>query len=381
MFGKSFKLFKLFGFTVKVDLSWIVIAVLVTWSLAAGLFPYRYKGLSQETYWIMGVIGAVGLFFSIVFHEMTHSLVARRFGLPMKGITLFIFGGVAEMSDEPPNAKAEFSMAIAGPVSSIVLAICFYGIYFVGAGTGWPIAVNGIFNYLGLINGILAAFNLVPAFPLDGGRVLRAALWSWKKNIKWATRASSKLGSTFGLVLIILGVLSLLTGNLIGGIWYFLIGMFLRNAANMSYQQLIARQALEGEPISRFMQTTPVTVSPETTVSDLVENYIYKYHYKMYPIVENSKILGCVTTREVKEVPRDEWPRRRVSEIANSCSPDNTIGPNEDSLKALSLMNKTGSSRLIVADGDRLVGIIALKDMMKFLSLKVELGEESKNSS
>jgi Zn-dependent protease/predicted transcriptional regulator len=377
MFGKSIKLFKLFGFTVKIDLSWVIIAFLVTWSLAAGLFPYRYKGFSGSTYWLMGIAGAIGLFFSIIFHEMTHSLVARRFGLPMKGITLFIFGGVAEMSDEPPNAKAEFSMAIAGPASSVFLAGCFYGVYFLGTGAGWPLYVNGVTYYLGLINGILAAFNLVPAFPLDGGRVLRAALWSWKKNVKWATRTSARIGSGFGIVLIIFGVLSLIGGNLIGGIWWFLIGMFLRSAANMSYQQLMTRQALQGEPISRFMQPNVVSVAPETRIDDLVENYVYRYHYKMFPVVRDSELVGCITTRQIKEIPREEWGLHEVSEYIHSCSPDNTIGPNDDALKALSLMNKTGSSRLIVVDGDKLIGVIALKDMMKFLSLKVELGDDS----
>ncbi len=379
MFGKSFKLFKLFGFTVKADLSWLIIAFLVTWSLAAGLFPYRYKGLAAGTYWVMGVIGALGLFFSIVFHEMVHSLVARRFGLPMKGITLFIFGGVAEMTDEPPNAKAEFSMAIAGPVSSVFLAVFFYGFYYVGKGSGWPTYVNGILGYLGLINGILAAFNLVPAFPLDGGRVLRSALWSWKKNIRWATRTSARIGSAFGVALIILGVLSLLSGNLISGIWWFLIGMFLRNAANMSYQQLMTRQALEGEPIKRFMQPNPVTVTPDTSLEDLVDNYIYRYHYKMFPVVEGGRLSGCVTTKQIKEFPRAEWPLHRVSELMHSCSPDNTIGADEDALTALSTMNRTGSSRLIVVEGDQLVGVITLKDMMKFLSLKVELGDDGEH--
>ncbi|RJP14832.1 MAG: CBS domain-containing protein [Candidatus Abyssobacteria bacterium SURF_5] len=376
MFGKSIKLFKLFGFTVKADLSWLIIAFLVTWSLAAGLFPFRYKGFSAGTYWTMGVIGALGLFFSIVFHEMVHSLVARRFGLPMKGITLFIFGGVAEMSEEPQSAKAEFSMAIAGPLSSIFLALFFYAVYFLGVGANWPMYVNGIFNYLGLINGILAAFNLVPAFPLDGGRVLRAGLWSWKKNIRWATRTSAKIGSGFGLVLIILGVLSLLAGNLIGGIWWFLIGMFLRNAANMSYQQLMTRQALEGEPVRRFMQPHPITVTPETSIDDLVENYIYRYHYKMFPVVEDSTIVGCITTKEVKEIPREEWARHQVSEYVHTCSPQNTIGPNEDSMKALSTMNRTGSSRLIVVEDGKLIGVISLKDLMRFLSLKIELNDE-----
>ncbi len=374
MFGKRITLFRLFGFAVRIDMSWIIIAALVTWSLAAG-FPHYYKGLSTQTYWLMGAVGALGLFVSIVFHEMCHSLVARRYGLPMKGITLFIFGGVAEMDDEPPSAKAELMMAIAGPASSVLLAVGFGIIYVFGRLAAWPSPVSGVLGYLGLINIVLAAFNLVPAFPLDGGRVLRALLWSWKDNVKWATRVASQIGSGFGLVLIILGVWNILLGNLVGGIWWFLIGMFVRGAANMSYQQLLTRQALEGEPVHRFMEQNPVTVSSSISLEDLIENYIYKFHFKMFPVVDNDRLVGCISTREVKEVPRGEWPQRTVGDLLTRCSVDNTIRPDADSMEALSKMRKTGTSRLVVVDGDRLVGIISLKDMLKFLSLKVELEE------
>ena len=173
MFGKRITLFKLFGFSVHVDLSWLVIAALITWSLAQGLFPHQFEGLPAAAYWIMGAAGAVGLFFSIVFHELFHSLAARRFGIPMTGITLFIFGGVAEMDDEPPNPKAEFFMAIAGPLSSIVLGVMFYALFIIAELQEWPLIAAGVLGYLGVINWILAAFNLLPAFPLDGGRVLR----------------------------------------------------------------------------------------------------------------------------------------------------------------------------------------------------------------
>ena len=373
MFGKSITIFKLFGFSVRIDLSWIIIAMLVTWSLATGLFPQHYENLPSSTYWLMGAAGAIGLFASIIFHEMCHSLVARRFGLHMKGITLFIFGGVAEMDDEPESAKVEFLMAAAGPLSSIFLAIGFIFVYSVGIAAKWPAPVAGVIGYLGLINGILAAFNLVPAFPLDGGRILRAALWSWKGNIRWATRVASRVGSGFGLVLIMMGVLSVMKGEIIGGIWSFLIGMFLRGAAGMSYQQLITRQALHGEPVSRFMETDPMTVSPGISIEDFIESHVYKYHFKMFPVVENDRLVGCVSTKQVKEIPRSEWPQRTVGEVSTQCSPENTVSPSTDSLEALSAMNRTGASRLMVLDGDRLVGIISLKDMLKFLSLKIEL--------
>ncbi|MFW6129366.1 MAG: site-2 protease family protein, partial [Candidatus Aminicenantaceae bacterium] len=203
MFGKGITLIKLFGFKVKIDFSWLILGILITWTLAEGLFPHLYKDLSSLTYWLMGVAGALGLLFSIVFHELWHSLIARKFGLPMKGITLFVFGGVAEMSEEPPSPKAEFFMAVAGPISSAVLGLGLFGVFFLGASGNWPKSITGVINYLGFLNIILAGFNLLPAFPLDGGRVLRSVLWGWKDNIRWATRISSKIGGAFGIALIV----------------------------------------------------------------------------------------------------------------------------------------------------------------------------------
>jgi len=260
MFGKRIRLFKLLGFEVGIDWSWIIIAILIAWSLSTGLFPFYYKNLSTQMYWIMGIVGAVGLFISIVIHELCHSLMARRYGVHMKGITLFIFGGVAQMEEDPPSLRAEFATAIVGPLSSIAIALIFYGIYLSGKQGGLPEPVNGVVGYLAMINGILAGFNILPAFPLDGGRVLRSILWGVKKNLRWATRVSSWIGSGFGILLIVLGVLNVLRGNFIGGMWWFLIGMFLNGAAKSPYQQLITRRALEGEPVRRFMKTDPVTV-------------------------------------------------------------------------------------------------------------------------
>jgi len=373
MFGKSIKLFKLFGFEVKIDLSWIIIAILIAWSLSIGFFPFHYKNLSAQAYWSMGIIGALGLFLSVIFHEMCHSLVARRYGIPMKGITLFIFGGVAEMGDEPHSPRAEFMMAIVGPLSSILIALVAYGIYALGRARGWVLPVVGVIHYLSTINGLLAAFNLIPAFPLDGGRVLRSILWGLKGNVRWATRVSSWIGEAFGILLIALGVLSVVRGNFIGGMWWFLIGMFLHNAAKMSYRQLMVRKALEGEPIRRFMEPNPVTVPPSISVEELVEDYIYKYHFKMFPVVDSERLIGCVTTKQVREIPRAAWSQRMVRELAAECSMENVIEPGADAIKALSIMSRTGNSRLLVMEKGHLLGVITLKDLMKFLALKVEL--------
>ncbi len=377
MFGKSVKLFTLLGFEVKVDFSWIIIAVLVTWSLAKGLFPFYYEDLSNTTYWYMGIAGAVGLFLSIVVHEFSHSVVARRFGIPMRGITLFIFGGVAEMNEEPQSAKSELYMAVAGPGASVVVGGVFYLIHLVTQGNIVSVAFHGVLQYLGFINLVLAGFNLLPAFPLDGGRVLRSILWGWKDNIRWATRISSQIGSGFGVFLIIMGAFNFISGNFIGGVWWFLIGMFVRTASQNSYQQLILRKELEGEKVERFMKENPITVSSNVTIRELVEDYVYKYHFKMFPVVEDSKLIGCVTTRQIKQYPPEEWEKYTVRELAKECTEENTIGKDEDAVKALSIMRNSGNSRLMVVDDKgKLVGILVLKDLLDFFFLRIDLEGE-----
>jgi Zn-dependent protease len=322
----------------------------------------------------MGIIGAAGLFISIIVHEFSHSLVAQRFGMHMKGITLFIFGGVAEMGDEPPSPRAEFLMAAVGPLSSIVLAFFFYGLFAIGQQMELSDGIQGVLGYLGAINGILALFNLVPAFPLDGGRILRSLIWGAKNDLDQATRISSKIGSGFAFVLMGWGIFQVLAGNFVGGMWAFLIGMFLRTAARMSYQKLVMRRNLEGEPIRRFMKSDPVTVRPLTTLEDFVKDYVYKYHHKMFPVVgDEGRLKGCITTKQVGNIPKEEWPITLVSELAQVCSRENTATSDLDATEALARMNRSGASRLMVVEGNRLVGIIALKDMLRFLALKIEL--------
>jgi Zn-dependent protease/CBS domain-containing protein len=374
MFGRGIKLFKLFGFEVRVDASWIVIAALVTWSLALGLFPALVPGLNVGTYWWMGAVGAAGLFLSIVIHELCHSLVARRFDLPMRGITLFIFGGVAEMGGEPQSPKVEFLMTIAGPLSSIVLGGLFYGLASVARDGDWAQETIAILAYLSWINWLLALFNLIPAFPLDGGRVLRAALWHFQKDLTRATRTASRIGSAFGILLMALGIFRLFFGDFISAIWYFLIGMFLRNASQASYEQVLLQQALAGEPVQRFMRTEPVTVPADLPIDRLVNEYLFRYDYKMFPVVsESDHLAGCVTTRDIKQIPKEEWTSHRVEEVTEPCTEANTVSPDTDALKVLSKMRENGVSRLLVTDRDHLVAVVSLKDLLSFVSRKLDL--------
>jgi Zn-dependent protease len=376
MFGKSFRLFKLCGFQAKADLSWLIIAVLAPWSLARGLFPHYYENLSTVTYWWMGIIGAAGLFLSIIFHELAHALVARTYHLPIRSIKLFIFGGVAEMEQEPPSAKSEFVTAIAGPIASLLVGLGLYAIASISQVTTWSTPIHGVVSYLAYINLLLAGFNLVPAFPLDGGRMLRAILWGWKKNLRRATKAATSIGSIFGLLLIIFGVVAFISGNFISGLWFLLIGMFLQDASHASYQQLLVRKFIEGEKVERFMQTQPVTVAPSLSLRDLVDDFIYRFQYKLFPVVDAGKLLGCITMRQVKEIPKEDWYKHTVSEFVQDCSADTTISPQADAVKALAAMRRTGNSRLMVVEESRLVGIVALRDMLNYLALKVDLEDE-----
>jgi len=373
MFGKRIPLFKLFGFRVSIDITWFILAILITWTLAEDTFPRYFEGFSKATYLWMGIAGALGLFVSIVFHEFCHSLVASRFGLPMKGITLFIFGGVAEMVDEPDRPRTEFLMAVAGPISSVLLSTGIFLVYLAVKQIGWLGPVKAVLQWLFIINFFLAGFNLLPAFPLDGGRVLRSILWAVKGNLRWATKIASKLGSAFGLFLIIMGLWFFIGGDFIGGVWLALIGMFIRTASQTSYRQLLVRAALGGEEIRHFMKSDPITVPPSISVEQLVNDYFYRYHFKMFPVCDGNLLLGCVTSNQVKQMPKDQWSQQTVRQLMKPCSGENTVGPEMDAVKALSIMNRTGNSRLMVADGEQLVGIVTLKDMLKFLDLKIDL--------
>ncbi len=374
MFGPRFTLFSLLGFRVQADLSWFFLALLVAWTLAAGVFPAAAPGLERATYWWMGIAGTIGLLLSLVLHELAHAVVARHHGIPIRGITLFIFGGVAEMTDEPPSARAEFWMAIAGPAASLVLALAFKGAARLGAATGAPAPVVAVVSYLALLNLILVAFNVVPAFPLDGGRVLRALLWWRSGDMHAATRTAARGGAAFGLVLIALGVLDVIVaGDFIGGMWWCLIGLFLRGAANASYAQLLAREALKGARVAQFMTAQPIAVPPDISVAALVEDYIYTHHHEQFPVADRGRPLGIVGTRQVRQIPRERWADVRVETVMVPRSDANCVGSATEATEALALMSRNGLSRLMIADDDRLVGILTLKDMLDFIALRLDL--------
>jgi Zn-dependent protease/CBS domain-containing protein len=373
MFGESYSLFRVLGFEVKANVSWLFLALLITWSLAEGFFPFAYPELPVLTYWLMALAGMIGLFASLLFHELSHSVVARAHGLPVAGITLFLFGGVAEMVAEPKTPKAEFRIAIAGPIASVALGVFFSGLAMVAQLLGVPPHLAGVAGYLGFINFLLALFNMVPGFPLDGGRVLRAALWHWKGDIRWATRWASRMGQGFGLVLVILGIASVIAGNIIAGMWWFLIGLFVQAAAAASYQQLLTQQALQGRRVRRFMTVDPVTVPAEATLREFVDDYLYHHALDLFPVVRDERLVGCIGLRHARDVPRERWHHVRVGEACEAFDAGNTVDADADAGAALEQMQRQRSGRLMVTDEGRLVGMLVLKDLLRFLQVRATL--------
>jgi Zn-dependent protease/predicted transcriptional regulator len=373
MIGPRFHLFTLLGFPIRADLSWFVVAVLLSWSYAGAVLPTWHEGYSTPVYWAMGISLTLGLFASVLLHEVSHALAARHYRMPIEGITLFIFGGVAEMRSEPPHPRAELVVALAGPALSVVLGGLF--------GVAWAVGREGllaeplaaVLGWLAVMNLILVAFNLIPAFPLDGGRALRAVLWDWRGSLTSATRVTSKVGSGFGLLLLAFGGFLLLQGDAWGGIWYALIGLFLRNAARSSNQHQQLKQALAGEPVSRFMHDQPISVPRAISIDELVSGYVLRYHHQMFPVVDGDRLVGMVTTDQVKSLPREEWARQSVGAIATPVGDDNTVSPDTDAMEALTTMSTSGHPRLLVTEDGALRGILTLEDLLRFYSSREEL--------
>lgn len=375
MFIKRIELFTLLGFRVSLDLSWFLLAVLIVWTLASGYFPTIIEGQDFQTYLWMGVAGAIGLFASIILHEFAHALVARRYDLPISGITLFIFGGVAEMADEPQSPAAEFLVAIAGPIASVVIAAVFYLTETrVLAAADLP-QLAAVVHYLAVINLVLAVFNMLPAFPLDGGRILRSILWWLQGSLRKATRTAAFFGVALASLVMALGVVNIVAGAFVAGMWQLLIGFFIYNAAGASRMQVALRQVLKGVPIRQLMVADPVTVGPDISVQALVEDYFYRHYHKFFPVVEDGTVAGCVTVRQVSEIARDKWPSTHVRDIMTPCNAENTLAPDTDALAALRKMQGGRATHyLVVADGT-LQGMVTMKDLMSYLSIRLELEE------
>jgi Zn-dependent protease len=376
MFGHSVKLFDLFGFEIKVDASWLLIAALIVWSLASGYLPQVLPGLGPGAYLALAIAAMLGLFGSLILHELAHSLVARHYGLGIGGITLFLFGGVAELVDEPKSAGSEFWIAIAGPVMSFVLAALF-GL--AAMATGAEGIVGTILAYLASINLVLAVFNLLPAFPLDGGRVLRAWLWHRSGDMLEATRKASGAGAILALGLMGLGLFSALSGGGIGGLWLVLIGFFVLNASRGTYQRLLMQNSLRGRRVAELMTPDPWTATPEMTLSELADRVMLAHAVSFAPVVEQGRVIGQIDAARMREVAREDWATTRVAETMAPLTDADLIAPRMTAEEALQRLSDGPQRKLIVAEGRRLRGILSLRDLMGHIAVVQALGRGTPN--
>ncbi|MDP2733775.1 MAG: site-2 protease family protein [Hoeflea sp.] len=377
MFRNSVQLFEIFGFKLKVDPSWLLIAALIVWSLSTSYFPEVLPGRTSTFYTVLGIVAMLGMFASLILHELSHSLVARSYGLKVGGITLFIFGGVAELEEEPRDPKSEFQIAIAGPLMSLFLAGLFYGASNLVAGGPEIGLVGALFGYLALINLMLAVFNLIPAFPLDGGRMLRAAIWRVTQDLLRATRISSHIGSIFGLFLMLTGALAVFGGAGVGGFWQILIGFFILNASNGSYQNLLVKTALRGKTAGSLMSDVVYTIDDGASIAELVDDVMLRHGVSFVPVLSGDRLLGYVDTAGARSFDRQDWPARRVSEILVETGPDNTVTPATPLNEVFKQMASGARRKLLVAEAGRLAGVISLSDLTHHLALEQEIGAES----
>ena len=372
--GYNITLFKIFGLEIRVNISWAFIAVLLAWSLAQGYFPSVYEGLPELTYWWMGIAGVIGLFASIVLHELAHSLVAQSYGMKIKGITLWLLGGVAELGEEPPSPKVEFRMAIAGPAMSVALAILFYGAAsLVPTGADFK-PLYEVLRYLALINLILAIFNLIPAFPMDGGRVLRAWYWHRTGDAHQATTLSAKVGSMFGLILILTGLSTVIFGLGFNGLWWVILGMFIRFAADSARHQSEATHALHGQSVLDFMSTDPVSVPLGINARQFRDDYVLRHHHKVFPVVDGRIVKGVIATRHIVGLEPENLEQHMIVDMMDPITKANSIAASTAAEQALKTMHQSGNSRLLVLENDELIGIISLKDLLRIIAVRAELG-------
>ncbi|HUG54418.1 MAG TPA: site-2 protease family protein [Vicinamibacteria bacterium] len=359
-----------FGIPILVHFSWLIIFALIAWTLATGYFPERDPNLSTMSYWARGLAASLLFFASILLHELGHSLVALRSGMTIHSITLFIFGGVARLGSEPPDGRTEFRVAAAGPIVSLTLGLVFYGL---GQAPFLGGATRAVSTYLAFINVVVAVFNLVPAFPLDGGRLLRGLLWGRLGRVK-ATRAAATAGTVFAYFLILTGALNLLRGAGVAGVWYILIGWFLKDAAMNAYRQVRLDEALQGVTVGDAMAQEVATVPGEISVADAAREYFMRTGYGAYPVVRGDTVVGLICLRDILKMPPEERENTSVQGAMIALSDELVASPEDAVLEALSRLGGSSLGRLLVMDGGRLVGVLSARAVLRQLKLRQELG-------
>jgi Zn-dependent protease/CBS domain-containing protein len=363
----SFTIARIAGIRIGINWTWILVFALVVWTWATGVFPDTNPGLSDGTYVAMAISGAILFFASLLLHELGHAFQARREGMEIEGITLWLFGGVAKFKGMFPSAGAEFRIAIAGPLVSLLLGGLFVAIAVVA---GLPEPADAVAAWLGYVNLSLLAFNLLPALPLDGGRVLRAALWYFRGDFARATRISATIGRGFGYLMIAAGVASLIFLNDFGGVWLAFIGWFLLTAAAAEDRFLMARQALGGLRVRDLMVRDPVTTRPDVTLGEFMDDVVWTRRYTTYPVTDNGHAVGLLPFRCVAEVPRTEWDKRTVSECMKELDEVPVVDEDDEVIDAAGELAENDLNRALVLDGDRLVGLLSVTDVARALEMR-----------
>jgi Zn-dependent protease len=361
-----------FGIPIRVDFSWGLVAVLMTTSFAFGFGQsYPYLGLAARL--SLGLSSCLLLFGSVVAHELSHAVVALRNKVGIRGITLFIFGGAAEMIEEPKSAGAEFRIAIAGPLMSLFLAALFYAFHSVTLGA-IPLPFLDVMEFVAVMNLLLVAFNVVPGFPLDGGRVLRAALWGIWGSFSAATRVAASVGSLFGAVVVLIGLTTIFfLDNVIGGLWYVFIGFFLRYVARGSYQQLVIRQALSGVRAQDLMIRDVPCVPPDMRLSTVLDEVVAPHDVSEVPVVDRGLLVGVLRLESFGRRGRDELERLTVSDVMTNDVLADVLDPDDEATKVLALLAAGNQRLMVVADGV-LLGVLSRDDVMRRLRLHLEMG-------
>ena len=362
----SLTLGRILGIRISVNWSWLVVFVLIVWSLASEIFPAQNEGLSDAVYATMAVAAALLFFASLLLHELGHALQARREGMEIDGITLWLFGGVAAFRGMFPSAGAEFRIAIAGPAVTLVLGAAFVALAVL---TPMTDAVDGVLAWLGFTNLLLLVFNLLPALPLDGGRVLRSALWQARADFGWATRIAAGIGRAFGFLFIAAGIALLIFANAFSGAWLAFIGWFLLGAASGETRYLAVREALAGLRVRDLMVRDPATVSPSVTLGRFLDEIVWNRRYTTYPVVEDGRAVGLIPFRRVAEVPRSEWDERTVRDCMLERDSVPVLEEDDELVDALSELSERGVGRGLVLRGDSLLGLLSIPDVARALEI------------
>jgi len=361
------------GIPIRIHYTLWFVFILIAWSLAVGYMPHQYPGLGSVTYWAIGIASAIILFASILVHELSHSYIAKKNGLPIARITLFFFGGVSEMTEEPEDPGLEVRMAAAGPLMSFFIAGVLGALWYVGEAVKAPVPVIATLGYAALINGILGVFNLLPAFPLDGGRVFRGSVWKRSGNLVGATRTAVRVSEGLSLLMMFGGFMLIIFSDFVDGIWIIVLGWFIKAGAETSLKQTLVGEALTGVSVGDIMTRDVMSVPPEITVQQLVSDYLLVHRHGGYPVLKDGKVVGLITLQCVRAVPKEKRDFETVQQAMIPSERAVLVKPSVTALDALQKMARNKVGRVLVVEDGRLVGIATREDVVGTIQTRQEL--------